>query len=141
MLHESYDYTSPSSFWSHPQNTPSYSVNPSPASPFPRLQGPHFTSPPQIIILSAVTKEIHTPSITMHKFSVRRFGRVLIKKPFHLFSWEIIRLSSHQDAKSKDPFFCFRKTIGKKNTGSLTTFPRGHHSIIKYILGYKKHWP
>lgn len=50
---------------------------------------PRFTqSTPlhQIIILSAVTKEMHTPSITMYKFSVRRFGRVLIKKPFHSFS-------------------------------------------------------
>lgn len=40
----------------------------------------------QIIILSAVTKEMHTPSITMYKFSVRRFGQVLIKKPFLSFS-------------------------------------------------------
>ncbi len=40
----------------------------------------------QIIIPSAVTKEMRTPSITMYKFSVRGFGRVLIKKPFHSFS-------------------------------------------------------
>lgn len=35
---------------------------------------PALHSPRQIIIPSAVTKEMHTPSITMYKFSVRRFG-------------------------------------------------------------------
>lgn len=62
-------------------------------------------------MLSAVTKEMHTPSITMYKFSGRGFGRVLIKKPFHSFSLEIIRLSSHQDATSMDLFFSTRKSI------------------------------
>lgn len=60
---------------------------------------------------SPVAKELHPPSITMYKFSVRRFSSVLIKKPFHLFSGEIIRLSSHQDATSIDPFFSSRKSI------------------------------
>lgn len=45
-----------------------------------------FTPLRQIIMLSVVTKEMHTPSITMYKFSARGFGRVLIKKPFHSFS-------------------------------------------------------
>lgn len=63
---------------------------------------------------SAVTKEMHTPSITMYKFSAHGFGRVLIKKPFHSFSSEIIRLSSHQDATSIDLFFSTRKSIGEK---------------------------
>lgn len=66
---------------------------PPPPKPFPP-PGFLFHLPPcsthstplcQSIILSAVTKEIHTPSITMYKFSVRGFGRVLIKKPFHSF--------------------------------------------------------
>lgn len=93
----------------------------------------------QIIILSAVTKEMHTPSITMYKFSARGFGRVLIKKPFHSFSWEIIRLSSHQDATSIDPFSSSRKPIGEKiNSRVFNHSPSGHQSIIKDISNYKK---
>lgn len=73
-----------------------------------------FTPLGRIITPSAVTKEMHTPSITMYKFSARGFGRVLIKKPFHSFSSEIIRLSSHQDATSIDLFFSTRKSIGER---------------------------
>lgn len=89
----------------------------------------------QIIIPSAVTKEMHTPSITMYKFSARGFGRVLIKKPFHSFSWEIIRLSSHQDATSIDPFSSSRKPIGDQiNSRVFNHSPSGQQSIIKDIF-------
>lgn len=109
---------------SNPRTPPSWA--------FPHLHLIHWpprhsqsTPLPQIIILSAVTKEMHTPSITMYKFSVCRFGQVLIKKPFHSFSWEIIRLSSHQDATSMDPFSSCRKPIGGKKARFLTTLLQG----------------
>lgn len=98
-----------------------------------------FTPLGRIIMPSAVTKEMHTPSITMYKFSARGFGRVLIKKPFHPFSSEIIRLSSHQDATSIDLFFSTRKSIGERekkhriNSRIFNHSPSGYRSIIKDI--------
>lgn len=79
-----------------------------------------FTPLGRIIMPPAVTKEMLTPSITMYKFSARGFGRVLIKKPFHSFSSEIIRLSSHQDATSIDLFFSTRKSIGERERKKKT---------------------
>lgn len=88
----------------------------------------------QIIIPSAVTKEMHTPSITMHRFSVRGFGQFLIKNPFHSFSWEIIVLSSHQDATSIDPFSSYRKPLGRLNSRVFNHLNWRQQSIIKDVL-------